>query len=320
MKPRTIFFCLLGLSLARFASTHASDGYSTIPPLRGARAVSLNIVAEVKHEFKIINASKNTPLTPLKGGIGCTNSLRLMPIILCCLQGKSFQIPLQEEPTTQRHTLLREDSAVVQVRKIDAWSLSEYYADSDFVYDRPLPATLTWWERFQHWLGRRLSELFSSPAGEAFWEVFPYVFVAGVVIFVLFHLLQGEFGGVFYKPGTSRTELGRQELENFHATNFATLISSACAERQYRLAVRYLFLKTLQQLAAQQRIAWKAEKTNHDYLSELRASPLHQPFRELVWWFEHVWYGEFSVNEATFARAQAAFRAFEAAPVQAVSS
>ena len=42
--------------------------HNTIPPLRGARGVSLYVMKEAMKSKGIV-AYKNTPLTPLKGGI-----------------------------------------------------------------------------------------------------------------------------------------------------------------------------------------------------------------------------------------------------------
>lgn len=211
----------------------------------------------------------------------------------------------------QEEVLLRTDSSEVQVRAIDAQSLAKYYEDSDFIYDREPPAAVTLWERIKHWIQQRLAELLATPASVAFWKVFPYLFVIVAVAFVLAHLLKAEFRSVFYKTGGTRAETAHEETENFQAANFAALAAEAVAAREYRFAVRYLFLNSLQQLAGRQRLAWRAEKTNHDYLNELQASTLHQPFQTLVRWFDYVWYGEAQIDETAFADARLAFEAFD---------
>lgn len=206
---------------------------------------------------------------------------------------------------------LRADSSEVEVRALDAKSLAKYHEDSDFIYDREPPTTLTWWEGIKHWIRQRLGELFATPASVAFWNVFPYLFVIVVVAFVLAHLLKAEFRSVFYKTGASPAQAAYEEIANFHAANFVTLAAEAVTAREYRLAVRYLFLNSLEQLADRQYIAWRAEKTNHDYLKEVQASPLHRAFQTLVLWFDYVWYGEARINETTFVEVRLAFEAFD---------
>ncbi len=237
-----------------------------------------------------------------------------MNLLRCMLLSALFSVKasgFQSAPLREQSKLLPADSSAVQLRAIDTLSLSKFYSNSEFLYDRELPATLTLWERVKFWAWQRLSELLSSRARVTFWKIFPYVFVAGVLVFVMMHLLKADLGSVFYKTKSQNAAPAGVDITNFHAVNFDPLIAEALAARQYRLAVRYLFLQTLQRLADQKLVAWQADKTNHDYLRELRASNFHQPFQKLVWWFEYVWYGDFPVNEALFARAQSAFRAFE---------
>lgn len=204
---------------------------------------------------------------------------------------------------------VRTDSSAVEIRTPAPQSLAKFYSDADFWYDREPPPALNLWQSFKFWLLRRLTELFSSRAGRTFWRVFPYLFVAGIMVFVLLQLLKAELGTVFYRSAApaGETEAPSEELRD---ADLEALLAEAISQEQHRLALRYLFLKTLQQLAAQKQIVWKPEKTNREYLLELQNTPLYEKFREPVAWFEHAWYGGFPINAAAFARAQNAFHEF----------
>lgn len=106
-------------------------------------------------------------------------------------------------------------------------------------------------------------------------------------------------------------ELAYENLaENIHEINFDTAIDEAVGQRNFRLAVRLLYLKTIKQLTDAGRIAYKPEKTNRQYVYELANSPLQTDFERLTSQFEFVWYGDFPVDEAQFSALRTAFVAF----------
>ena len=98
--------------------------------------------------------------------------------------------------------------------------------------------------------------------------------------------------------------------EDLHTTDFDRLVEEAVAAGQYRRAVRLLYLKTLQTLADDGLIAWQRDKTNHAYVEELRRPALRPAFARLTDLFEFVWYGDFPVDAALYARMQQHFAAF----------
>ena len=53
--------------------------------------------------------------------------------------------------------------------------------------------------------------------------------------------------------------------------NFDELITSAMEAKQYKLAVRYMFLKSLKLLAEKGQIELRNNKTNYQYLSEIKS-------------------------------------------------
>ena len=60
----------------------------------------------------------------------------------------------------------------------------------------------------------------------------------------------------------------------------------------YRLALRWCFLKSLQWLNKQDKITWQPAKTNIDYQQELNDKTLKDGFTGLSNVFEYVWYGD----------------------------
>ncbi len=112
---------------------------------------------------------------------------------------------------------------------------------------------------------------------------------------------------------TKKTRVRPADLleEDLTSVDFDADIAAAAARGDYRRAVRLFYLKALRELADRNLIVWRREKTNHDYVAELRRSPLRRPFSELTYLFEHIWYGAFPVDEAAFGRMRRAFARFD---------
>jgi hypothetical protein len=80
--------------------------------------------------------------------------------------------------------------------------------------------------------------------------------------------------------------------------------------KDYRQAVRYLYLKTLRLLNDREMIRYHPESTNHDYWQQLSATPQGKPFSDLITIYENVWYGEFPLEDALFMRLRQYFEDF----------
>lgn len=77
---------------------------------------------------------------------------------------------------------------------------------------------------------------------------------------------------------------------------------TAQAEQQgnFRLAVRYRYMKALQQMDVRGIIQLDAKSTNWDYVNRMIRHPLKKQFLLLTRAYEYVWYGEFPVNEEQY--------------------
>ena len=71
-----------------------------------------------------------------------------------------------------------------------------------------------------------------------------------------------------------------------------------------RLTIRYYYLWLLKIMAQKQIIEWDIEKTNSDYLYELKDQAQKEDFTYLSYLYNYIWYGEFEMDETTFAKAK----------------
>lgn len=167
--------------------------------------------------------------------------------------------------------------------------------------------------RFFSWLFRKLAQFLSSKAYQNIWQ---YVILAIIACFVIYLLMKAEVLGFLFPKKAQSSALDYENLaENIHELDFKTAIEEAVASRNFRLAVRLLYLQTLKHLTDAGRVHYKPDKTNRQYVAELVNSPLQPEFEILTQQFEFVWYGDFPVDEQRFQAIQNQFRQFNQAPL-----
>lgn len=101
----------------------------------------------------------------------------------------------------------------------------------------------------------------------------------------------------------SEIQVGNSEItnaENLSKLPLDELLISALEKGDYRLAIRILYLKILKELFVKGLIVPSAEKTNYDYLNELKGTEFRQLFAETTGYFEQVYYGDFSLGTRSY--------------------
>jgi hypothetical protein len=89
--------------------------------------------------------------------------------------------------------------------------------------------------------------------------------------------------------------------QHLDETDLTPFLQAALNAQNYALAVRLYYLQIIKNLAAGSLIRWSKEKTNRDYLHEMRAHRLSNEFRRLTANYERVWYGNQPPDAQAFA-------------------
>lgn len=196
---------------------------------------------------------------------------------------------------------LKYDTTSVLVRKIPAEELQKLYADDDYNYIRTsTTAPKTVWERFKEWFWEKIISLFSNKTGSMTIRIIKYIVVAAAIFFVVFLLLKNDARSLFYKRGASVSGNFMESVEDIQEIDFDKRIAEEVARRDFRKAIRLYFLKVIKELNQHQLIHWKQDKTNTDYLKELKNGSYYQQFAELSRLYEYIWYGDFKLDEENF--------------------
>lgn len=127
-----------------------------------------------------------------------------------------------------------------------------------------------------------------------FWSML-LLFIAYIIYALFFRYPAGK--ALKEEDETEILENGDLLDEDFYKQKIAT----AEQEGNYRLAVRFHFLLTLAQLNALEKIHFTPEKTNADYIRELKEDYRAEEFARLSNIFTYVWYGKQEINGEDYA-------------------
>ncbi len=193
------------------------------------------------------------------------------------------------------------ESPPVDVRIPAKDKIEEFKKDSRFDYakNNQQGAQISWWDRLWYNISEFIGNLLGSVADSG---ALSFVVITICILMVCFLLL--KLLGVDYRTVLGKKKIDTPEIdiytENVHDMNFDALISNALQNRDYRLAIRFLYLKNLKSLSDKEIITWNANKTNYSYQYEIRNNNLRNKFLETTLIFDYVWYGEFPVEEIRF--------------------
>ena len=118
-----------------------------------------------------------------------------------------------------------------------------------------------------------------------------------VILFVAYKLLSGQVP-LFQRNKTLSKEHPLHEAEI--TGDVATLIEKAIQQKDYRQAVRLLFINTLDLLAQNGHITLSPDQTNYHYLQQLQDKAMKQAMAPIMLHYEYVWYGEFVPTDQQF--------------------
>lgn len=149
-----------------------------------------------------------------------------------------------------------------------------------------------------------LDSIFNAP----FLKLILWTMAAIFVVVILYQLFKNK--GFFKRA--ERVGVEEEAVvpdEDILEQNFDKLLQQAYNQGDYRLAIRYQFLKTLQRLRDKERIEFSVDKTNSRYVHEV---PEHwrNDFAKLILNYEYVWYGNFALTAAQYDLLQKKYSSF----------
>ena len=141
--------------------------------------------------------------------------------------------------------------------------------------------------------------------------IFPFL-LAAIVVYIIVKLYFGNPNSLWStKPVTKKVaDKLVYEEDDIENTDIESLLNQAIANKDTRLAIRYYYLLLLKKLSAKEVIKYDKDKTNSEYLFEIKSETLRKEFSYLSYIYSYVWYGEFLLNENDFIKVQERYQSF----------
>ena len=209
---------------------------------------------------------------------------------------------VEDEPTTYYPDTLKRESRFVAYDSVQAVN-----SDKGFYYQRYMDSLL----RATQFKVRKPrpsvnlsgSDFFSSIFGVIFW-----ILAIGLFGYLVYRLFLSNSSFFSRNRKNIASDIAIVEEEN--ANDPDSLLRNAIKGGNYRLAVRYLYLQSLKRLSEKKFVEINSNKTNYEYVTEIRKHKFANEFASLTLQYEYVWYGEYPVDERLFEQIQNGFTQF----------
>jgi len=142
----------------------------------------------------------------------------------------------------------------------------------------------------------------------------PLILKLLAAIFVLFFLFLVIFKTriytVFYSDKAIHSPDFELTVADETTIDFDEAIRKQIDQKQFRLAIRLLYLKVFNRLKINEYIHFSKEKTNVDYLHDLSNPNLKSRFLVITSLYNRIWYGDVEITEEQFLRFEKSFQSF----------
>ncbi|BDD10417.1 hypothetical protein FUAX_28490 [Fulvitalea axinellae] len=134
-------------------------------------------------------------------------------------------------------------------------------------------------------------------------KILAYAIVIGFLLWVAYYVARRYSG--FSNPNVRNADLSfSEDLEkDIRDLDLDGMLKAALSAKDYKAAVRVLFLLSLRSLSKGEFLEVSREKTNYQYVRELRERPeMRETFRRITFEFERFWYADLMAGEEDFDR------------------
>ncbi len=133
---------------------------------------------------------------------------------------------------------------------------------------------------------------------DTFWQILGYLLLFALIILIAYYIIKNR------KPSERKVQV--QPLENdwnpevITKTELELLLEKAIENEDYRECVRIYFTFILKEVIKKGWIKWKQDKTNFDYIIEMKRRPESYRFEEAVRIYDLIWYGDYTIEKSVF--------------------
>lgn len=215
----------------------------------------------------------------------------------------SPDVKVQDQPAAAPDTEEKEPPLVL--RSLPDSVIDRRKKERDFAYANDP----SWWKGDARQERNDQSGSFFRLLDSKGFRYFIYFFLAAVLLFALYKIIAENNLRLFYRRPARVRESSSGDAA-LPEEDLDRLLKKALDEGAHRMAVRYLYLKTLRMLETHQLLHLHIQTTDEEYARQLDQLPQGESFRWLMAAYERVWYGKFSLNDQQFSRLLQYFQDF----------
>ena len=196
-----------------------------------------------------------------------------------------------------------QDAPKVEAREFNESRIQELKESGDFDYVEKRDEPPSMLQRVLRFIGNLIGQIFRAATSTPVGRLFLYVAMFILVLVAIIKIFSININDVFYgSADKGKTDFEFLE-ENIHDLDLNRLLVDALEKEDFRLAIRLEYLKALRKLSEAQIIQWEQGKTNYEYLYQLSDASLSVPFKELCYYFDYAWYGDFNIERHVYDKA-----------------
>jgi hypothetical protein len=219
-------------------------------------------------------------------------------------------VPAEEDQTSYDQEIYNERSDTLRqnYRSVVYDSVKAIVTDKGFYYKSYMDSLLRATQpkplqRKQPTINSKRGASINSIFGTLFW-----IAAIGLFLYLVYRLFLSNASFLTRSRKNITTDITATTDESTNDPD--ALLKNAIRNGNYRLAIRYLYLQTLVRLAERKYIEINTNKTNYEYVNEVRRHGFGNEFASLTLKYEYVWYGEYPVDEKLFEQIQGGFIQF----------
>jgi len=186
----------------------------------------------------------------------------------------------------------------------DQDKLESYKADDDFDYSEE-NNTVSWWTDFKEWLAVQWQKLFGENYNpDSIWyklfSILPYLIIPLAFVLLVWFLARSNPGNQIMRQHNKSKVILSEEEELLMKRDLESLAEQAIKNQELRPAIRYLYLHCIKRLDMKRIINYANDKTNYEYVKEIKISEISRNFKSLTLSYEQIWYGHMVFDMAYF--------------------
>ena len=204
--------------------------------------------------------------------------------------------------------------SLVNTRKIPDEKLKKVRSDEDYWYVNEVPSrNRETSPPAENGNGEKEKETRSRGIFNIPWlnVLFWIILIGGFISLLIWFLSTSNIHLFRKKPKQVTEETDEETTDDIFEINFERDIQKAITAKNFRLAVRLMYLRTLRDLSDRNLISYTHEKTNSDYLFQLADTRHYKSFFRLTRSFDYTWYGQFELSQDSFGVIQNDFSSFK---------